>query len=90
MGWIAGGALLIGTARIAAQDARNLIVAVAVGLFGLPAFGTLVLTGGEISGGGVAVAAVVALALAGRKLPIVHDEEPGPADLLAPIERELV
>lgn len=67
MGWIAGGALLIGAARLADQQARNLIVIVTAILFGLPAFGTLVLTGGEISGGGVALAVVVVLALFGRK-----------------------
>lgn len=67
MGWIAGGALLIGAARLVAQQARNLIVIVTAVLFGIPAFGTLALTGGEISGGGVALAAVVALALFGRK-----------------------
>lgn len=69
MGWIAGGVLLIGAARLATQDARNLIVAVAAVLFGIPAFGTLALTGGEISGGGLALAVVVALAVYGRKLP---------------------
>lgn len=69
MGWIAGGALLIGAARLESPEARKLIVTVTSVLFGIPAFGTLVLTGGEISGGGVALAAVVALALFGRRPP---------------------
>lgn len=69
MGWIAGGVLLIGAAGVTDDRARNLIVGVTTVLFGIPAFGTLALTGGEISGGGLALTAVVALALWGRKQP---------------------
>lgn len=79
MGWVAGGALLIGAARLRAQDARNLIVVVTAVLFGIPAFGTLALTGGEISIGGVALAVVVGLALYGRRQPASEPvEQPGP------------
>lgn len=69
MGWLAGAALLIGAAGLKDQSARNLIVGVTVVLFGIPAFGTLALTGGEITLGGTLLSTVVALALAGRRLP---------------------
>ena len=74
MGWIAGGALLIGAAKITDPAARNLIVRVTAVLFGIPAFGTLALTGGEISPGGAALATVVALALYGRKIDPAPDQ----------------
>lgn len=67
MGWVAGGVLLIGAASLKEAAGRNLIVAVTAILFGFPALGTLVLTGGKISGGGLALALVVALALYGRR-----------------------
>lgn len=67
MGWIAAGALLIGAATLADQKARNLIVVVVSVLLGFPALGTLMLTGGEISIGGAALATAVAFALYGRK-----------------------
>lgn len=67
MGWVAGGALLIGAARLTDQKARNLIVVVVSVLFAIPAVGTLALTGGSLSIGGVALTTVVALALFGRR-----------------------
>lgn len=67
MGWIAAGALLIGAATLTDQKARNLIVAVVSVLLGFPALGTLILTGGEITIGGAALAMAVALALYGRR-----------------------
>lgn len=68
MGWLAGAALLIGAARLTDQKARNLIVAVTGVLFGMPAFGTLALTGGQISIGGSLLSLVVALAVSGRRV----------------------
>lgn len=76
MGWLAGAALLIGAARLQDQPARNLIVGVTAVLFGIPAFGTLALTGGEVTLGGALLSTVVGLALWGRRLPV--------ADLQAP------
>lgn len=66
VGWIAGGGLLIGAARLTDQSARNLIVGATAALFGLPALGTLALTGGRPTLGGAALAACVGLALLGR------------------------
>lgn len=68
MGWIAGGALLIGAATLTDQKARNVITGIVAALLGFPALGTLVLTGGEINLGGTMLATAVALALFGRKL----------------------
>ena len=68
MGWIAGGALLIGGATLDDQKARNVITGVVAALLGFPALGTLVLTGGEINLGGSMLATAVAFALFGRKL----------------------
>ena len=77
MGWVAGGVLLIGASKMDSAQARNWIVGVLAVLYGIPAFGTLALTGGEISLGGVLLATVVALALYGR--PIDPDGD-APAD----------
>ena len=79
MGWMAGGALLIGASRMDSAQARNWIVGVLVVLYGIPAFGTLALTGGEISLGGVLLASVVGLALYGRRIESSDDtvNEPG-------------
>lgn len=82
MGWVAGGALLLGAAKVTDRYARRLITRVTGVLFAVPAFGTLVLTGGEISAGGVALAAVVALTVYGRKL--VADEQP-PIPAVSPL-----
>ncbi len=68
MGWVAGGVLLIGAARMDSAEARNWIVGVLAVLYGIPAVGTLALTGGEINLGGVLLAIVVGLALYGRPL----------------------
>ena len=67
MGWMAGGVLLIAAASLDSQSARNWIIGVFAVVYGFPAFGTLALTGGEISIGGVALALVVILALIGRR-----------------------
>lgn len=67
MGWMAGGVLLIAAATFDSQKARNWIVGVFVVIYGFPAFGTLALTGGQLSIGGVALALVVIFALLGRK-----------------------
>lgn len=67
MGWLAGGVLLIVAASLDSQQARNWIIGVFAVVYGLPAFGTLALSGGEISIGGVALALVVVLALVGRR-----------------------
>lgn len=46
--------------------ARSGVVWTAVALYGMPAFGTLVLTGGKPNAGGVCLGLSVALALYGR------------------------
>ncbi len=68
MGWIAGGVLLVAAATMDSAKARNWIVGVTVALYGLPAFGTLALTGGRPSVGGVALAIATALAVYGRTI----------------------
>lgn len=67
MGWIAGGVLLIGASRMESQQARNWIVGVTTALYGFPAFGTLLLTGGKPNIGGALLATAVILANVGRK-----------------------
>lgn len=67
MGWLAGGVLLIAAASLDSQQARNWIIGVFAVVYGFPAFGTLALSGGEISIGGVALALVVVMALVGRR-----------------------
>lgn len=66
MGWMAGGVLLIAAASMQSQKARNWIVGVFAAVYGLPAFGTIVLTGGQPSLGGILLAIVVVLAVFGR------------------------
>lgn len=66
MGWLAGGILLIGAAGMAEQKARNWIVGVTAALYGLPALGTLTLTGGKPSIGGTLLGIATGLALYGR------------------------
>lgn len=66
-GWVAGGVLLLAAAGMPSQQARNWIVGVTAVLFGIPAFGSIALTGGKPSGGGLALAATVGLALLGRR-----------------------
>ena len=83
MGWVAGGVLLLGAARMDSAQARNWIVGVTTVLFGIPAFGTLALTGGQVSLGGVLLAAVVALGLWGRALPATVEAAPSHASSLA-------
>lgn len=83
MGWVAGGVLLLGAARMDSAQARNWIIGVTTVLFGIPAVGTLALTGGEISLGGALLGAVVALGLWGRALPAVVDVEPAQEPTLA-------
>ncbi len=84
MGWLAGGVLLMGASRMADQQARNWIVGVMTALYGLPAMGTLLLSGGKPNVGGVALALAVALAQYGRP----RDLDPTPP-LVTP-ERQLV
>lgn len=67
MGWLMGGILLIGAARLVSQPARNLIVATMALQFIGPAFGSLAVAGG-VNIGGIGLASVVALALYGRRL----------------------
>lgn len=68
MGWAAGAVLLLAAATMTDAKARNWIVGVTAVLYGFPALGTLVLTGGRPSIGGVALAAAVGFALYGRPL----------------------
>lgn len=68
MGWIAGGVLLLAAASLTSQQARNWIVGVLTVMYGLPAFGTLALSGGRPNIGGIALAVVVVLALVGRRI----------------------
>lgn len=82
MGWFAGGVLLLGASRMDSPQARNWIVGVTTVLFGIPAFGTLALTGGEVSLGGALLGAVVSLGLWGRALPATAVAEPATAHAL--------
>lgn len=77
MGWVAGGVLLLGAAGIADQQARNWIVGVTAALYGLPALGTLTLTGGKPSLGGALLGAATALALYGRRSGALADKAGG-------------
>jgi len=82
MGWVAGAVLLLGASRLDSTQSRNLIVGVTTVLFGIPAFGTLALTGGEVTLGGALLAAVVVLGLCGRARPATADAElAGPSGL---------
>lgn len=66
MGWLAIAVMLIGAAGFDSLKARSWVVWTAVALYGMPAFGTLVLTGGEPNVGGICLGLSVALALYGR------------------------
>lgn len=82
MGWLAMGVLLFGAAGFDAPKARSWVVWTAAVLYGLPAFGTFALTGGEPSVGGICLAICVALALYGRR-PDTLPLEPATAELRA-------
>lgn len=67
MGWLAGAALLIGAASLKDKVARNLIVSVLCVLYGIPAFGTFALTGGEITPGAVLLFLIIIFAVSGYR-----------------------
>ena len=71
--------LLFGAARMDSAQARDWIAGVAAALYGLPALGTLTLTGGEISIGGVGLGVAALLALYGRRLETLASPAPGAA-----------
>lgn len=70
MGWLAGGVLLVAAGSMASQQARNWIVGVMTVMYGFPAVGNLVLSGGRPAFGWLALALVVVLAACGRQVPI--------------------
>lgn len=67
MGWLAMAVMLIGAGGFESLKARSWVVWTAVGLYGMPALGTLVLTGGKPNVGGICLGLCVALALYGRR-----------------------
>lgn len=72
MGWFAGGILLLGAANMISQRARNWIVGVFAVVYGFPAVGNFILSGGRPSFGWIALTLIVIFALIGRKLTVQH------------------
>ena len=69
MGWIAGGVLLMAAGGFASQQARNWIVGVFGFIYGFPAVGAFLMTGGRFDISWVGLGLAVVLAIAGRKIP---------------------
>ncbi len=68
MGWVTGGILLIVAASLMSQTARNWIVGVYAVVYGFPAVGAFMMTGGRPDISWIGLGLIVALALVGRKL----------------------
>lgn len=68
MGWLVGGILLIAAAGFATQKARNWIVGVYAVVYGFPAAGAFLMTGGKPDISWIGLSLVVVLALYGRKI----------------------